>query len=105
MPGGKEPFDSAPDLNSAFEGARDDTHPNPDRNEAKAERPRPHLKPTGPLRGMAGEVDRRVQVEEQALRADGRKAGGEGQDRKPRRVARLAQSFRRAKDKGDEPER
>lgn len=114
MPGKDEPFENAPDLKSAFEDAREGKRsgagqPAPDQEKSTAAQPRPQLRPTGPMRGMANEVDFRVQREEQARRAAERKAGKTGdtpgqEDRKPRRVTRLARAFNREKDKGNEPE-
>jgi len=109
---GREPFENAPDLKRAFEDARDDGRegagqPAPD--QSTTSQPRPQLRPTGPMRGMAKEVDLRVQREDQVRRAAERKAGKaedapEQEGRKPRRVTRLARAFNREKDKGNEPE-
>ena len=102
-------FPGAPDVKKAFDRAREDKPPpSPDQDKPKVEHHRPQLRPSGPMRGMASQVDRRVQMEEQSRRAAERKAGGgldgEQQGKKPRRVTQLARSFNRAKDKGNEPE-
>ena len=99
-------FPSAPDVKKAFDRAREDKpQPIPDQDKAKVEHHRPQLRPTGPMRGMANQVDRRVQSEAQAQKAAERKDGSEQEAKKPRRVTQLARSFNRAKDKGHEPER
>lgn len=113
MPSGKEPFENAPDLKSAFENAHEGKRPDagqpaPDQDKSTAAQPRPQLRPTGPMRGMANEVDLRIQREDQARKAAERKAGDTGdapgqEDRKPRRVTQLARAFNREKDKGREP--
>ncbi len=100
-PPGERPFKDAPDVSKAFEQAKGDAPEKKTGNaqeRSAAEAPQPRLRPTGPMRGMAGSVDRKVQAQ-----VDARKVAARSEDRakkeekRPRRVTGL---FREAgKDK------
>lgn len=101
-PPGKYPFDGAPDVSKAFEQARDNTAPKSradEQQKSAAEAPQPRLRPTGPMRGMAGSVDRMVSARQQA--SENRDVRKEMIDaaKTPRRVTQLARDADRQKDK------
>lgn len=68
-PPGERPFKDAPDISNAFERAQGDAPEKRTGNaqeRSAAETPRPRLRPTGPMRGMAGSVDRKESARHRA---------------------------------------
>lgn len=99
-PPGERPFKDAPDVSKAFEQAQGNTPEKRTGNaqeRSAAEAPQPRLRPTGPMRAMAGSVDRKESARHRAAQDRSHREQAMEPAKSPRRVTRL---FREAgKDK------